>query len=215
MDIEGAEYDALLGAKRLIENVRPHLILEQNPQDSKCFELLASIGYLAIDCNDYRRIQTINEFKSGTPIMNVMFIHKSRLSETPYKLPILKESVRELTKNDFKANSASGYDSCDLPLRSGRYSFKMNFIASGVNNNLFTGVRRCDEGKIIFRYNANSSFLAQAYRDWLVDVPADGEYQIYFEFCDTTRDESLMIRGADIYRFPNLTTPLWSGLVLD
>lgn len=44
MDIEGAEFDALQGMKRLLAEVRPVLVLEQSPDDMRCHALLQGFG---------------------------------------------------------------------------------------------------------------------------------------------------------------------------
>jgi hypothetical protein len=212
MDIEGAEYDALLGMERLLINKKPHLILEQSPDDSRCLNYLFDNEYLGINCADYHQIQSIKEFTLGDPIQNIMFIHKSRLDETPYRLPIRKEHICDLTGEDF-SKSASGWSSRCLNLQPNRYLFAMDFTADGVDNNCIAGLRL--NGEIIFRYNAYSSFLAQSYKKWLVDIPVLGESQIYFEFLNNTRDESMKVTGCEIYCFPDLSPSPWSSLVLD
>lgn len=47
VDVEGAELEVLLGAKRVLETFRPVVILElHNPEmDRKCPELLRALGY--------------------------------------------------------------------------------------------------------------------------------------------------------------------------
>jgi len=47
MDIEGAEYRALLGARRILRERRPHLIIEtHSPEvDAECRRLLVGVGY--------------------------------------------------------------------------------------------------------------------------------------------------------------------------
>jgi FkbM family methyltransferase len=75
MDIEGAEYDALLGAQHIIRGCRPKLILEQSAEDSRCFEWLSSEKYLAYDLAKYTKIDNLIEYKKTSPISNILYVH--------------------------------------------------------------------------------------------------------------------------------------------
>jgi FkbM family methyltransferase len=213
MDIEGAEYEALLGAERLLANGKPHLILEQTPGDVRCLEFLLARDYLALDSSTYEQIKSIADFQAGDPLQNIIFIHKSRLDDAPYRPPISRRRIQTLTPEDFRPNAASGMTSVMFDFQAGRYLLDLNFTARGRDNHLFAGVRL--NGKDLFRYNAYSALLAQSYAKWLLDVPAPGQLSIYFEFVDGTRDDSLILAGGEIFSFEGLLSPWWSRLVLD
>jgi FkbM family methyltransferase len=209
IDIEGAEFDACNGAIKMIQH-KPHLILEQNTQDTRCLELLKKHGYLAIDLNNYRQILSQADYDRQHQLRNVLFIHRERLQQTHYDLPIENVTVLNLKSYDFNPNHLNGYTSTPFLLDKGRYLIDINLEASGQNNNLMCGVRL--NGIDIFRYHGFSQLIAHSYYDWMVDIPNAGEVQIYFDFHDNTSDNTLKIHGCQIKGFPNLASSVWANL---
>lgn len=212
MDIEGAEYDALLGALRTIDKHRPHFILEQQASDTRCFDLLSSKGYLTIDLSNYRQINGRSDYPANAPLRNVLCIHDSKLSNTSYKLPIGTSDVMVLSGSEFRANHLNGLTSSTFVLDAGRYLLDVDFGAEGTENNMMCGVR-CD-GADLFRYHGYSKLLADSYREWIIDVPSRSTMDIYFDFHDSTSDPSLIVRSVSIKK-ASLNSNLWARFVMN
>jgi FkbM family methyltransferase len=86
MDIEGAEFDALVGARKLIASSLPILILEANEVDVawlKSWEFLEQLGYLIYDLSPQKRLVQL-EHLSGAHSCVVLAV---------------EERVRELSRN--------------------------------------------------------------------------------------------------------------------
>lgn len=203
LDIEGAEFDALTGAAKLIASSRPHLILEQQPNDTRCLDLLRSSGYLALDLNSYALIASAGDFPAGAGVRNVLFVHQSKTGQLPYPLPVARRLVCELASNDFSRSDALTRTIRPVPLDAGRYLVDMSFAASGTSNELMCGVRL--EGSDIFRYHGYSKLLAGSYRDWVVDVRRPGAVELYFEFKNGTSDSSFAVSGARIHQLQDVS----------
>jgi FkbM family methyltransferase len=212
MDIEGAEYDALLGALRLIDKHKPHFILEQQASDTRCFDLLTSVEYITIDLSNYRQIRSKSDYPENAPLRNVLCIHKSRLHETLYEPPLRTSDVMNLDAAIFKANHLNGFTSNSFTLDPGRYLLDVDFSAEGINNNMMCGVR-C-EGADLFRYHGYSKLLADSYREWVIDVPRKSELHIYFDFHNSSSDASLLVRSVSIRRV-SLDSGMWADLVMN
>lgn len=214
MDIEGSEYDAILGAARMIERVHPHLLLEQQASDMRCFDLLTAWGYLTIDLNNYEQISTEADYAAGAPLRNVLCIHSDRLDETPYRLPMPTSDICLLTDVDFEINSLNGITSRRFDLEAGRYVFDVDFTAKGTNNNMMCGVR-LEGGQDVFRYHGYSKLIAGSYRAWVIDLPFKASMRIYFDFHDGSSDPSFEFRSVKIKKLNDLTSPLWASLATD
>ncbi len=196
MDIEGAEFDALNGAVRLIETHRPYLLLEQQADDMRCFDFLAQRGYVALDLNTYKQIASANDYPAGSTLRNVIYMHRERMEQAPYKLPLTTTEIGRLGQEDFVRNHMNGYTSTSYSLDPGRYLMDVDFLATGTSNNLMCGVRA--DGKDVFRYHGYSKLLSDSYRDWVVDVPRKAQATIYFDFHDGSSDPSFLLKGVQI-----------------
>jgi FkbM family methyltransferase len=108
MDIEGAEYDALLGSLKILEKHRPHLILEQSPSDTRCFDLLVQQGYLAIDLTTLQQVSSYHHFAKEMGILNLLFLHTDTIRLTPYHLPISIVDVCNVKDLNFTKNHRGG-----------------------------------------------------------------------------------------------------------
>ncbi len=210
MDIEGAEYEALLGALRMIDKHKPHFILEQQASDTRCFDLLTSLGYITIDLSNYRQIRSKGDYPESAPLRNVLCIHESRIHETDYVPPIRTSDVMFLDGENFNANHLRGFTSNPFELDAGRYVLDVDFGAEGIDNNMMCGVR-CGGGDL-FRYHGYSKLLASSYREWVIDVPYKTELHIYFDFMESTSDESLVVRSVSIKKV-SLNSSIWAGIV--
>ena len=213
MDIEGAEYDALLGSARMVERNRPHVILEQQVSDMRCIDLLATLGYVTIDLNNYRQIRTSSDYTPDAPLRNILCIHQNRLSETPYCLPIPTTDICTLNTVDFEKNRMNGITSKSFELEAGRYLLYVDFSAKGNNNNMKCGVR-CEGILDLFLYHAYSKLIAETYREWVIELPRKINLSIYFDFYDGSFDPTLDLRSVTIKKI-SLASPLWASLVAD
>jgi FkbM family methyltransferase len=93
MDIEGAEYDALVGAKPIIARFKPTIVLEAAPKDvslpvekrwDAIVELLTGYGYAMHRFNDEGRLERTDQLSDFDP--TVVFLPSSdnvRLSRAP------------------------------------------------------------------------------------------------------------------------------------
>lgn len=213
MDIEGAEYDALLGAQKLIAAHKPHFLLEQQASDLRCFDFLTKLSYTVIDLNNYRIIRSLADYPEGVSLRNSLFVHSSKMNDLPYSVPVESEEYSALSQIDFHPNHTKGFTTKEFELAPGRYLIDVNFTATGRDNTMFCGVRL--GGRDLFRYHGYSSLIAGHYRDWVIDVPQIANAHLYFDFLNDTSDASLTIHGATIRKIKTVRRSLWSSLVCD
>ncbi|GBF82288.1 FkbM family methyltransferase [Aphanothece sacrum] len=211
MDIEGAELDALKGMINTITTAKPHLILETQPDDTRCLDLLRENGYISIDLNTYQEVKSSNDYPPGTGIRNNLYIHQDRLAEVAYQPPFEFQEIYTLIVEDFETkNKGSISLKNPLILDKGRYLIDMDFTAQGRDNDLTCGVKIDD--KIIFRYHAYSNLLASTYRDWVIHISETSKVNLYFDFLNESSDDTLLVKGAKITRindFKDLSTNLY------
>jgi FkbM family methyltransferase len=205
IDIEGAEFDALNGAGRLIAGSRPHLILEQQPSDIRCLALLRAAGYIALDLSNYRTVNSATDFPSEASVRNVLFVHESKIDALPYALPVGRRVVCELTSQDFAHAATEVKAMRPIRLDAGRYLIDVDFTASGTSNELMCGVR--SDGADLLRYHGYSKLLAGSYRDWVIDLKSPEAIELYFEFKNGTSDPSLRLSGARVQQLEQRSRP--------
>lgn len=199
MDIEGAEYDAVMGLLQTLDRAQPHLILEQQPQDSRCLEALRDRGYVAIDLNCYREIGSAQDYPPGAGVRNTLFIHRDRLSETPYQPPFKFIEVATLNAEDFQSlETGSVAQKLPLKLEKGRYVIDVEMKAEGTDNEMMCGIKV--EREVVFRYHTYTQFLASSYRDWVLNLKESSSVEFYFEFLNQTCDSTFVVKGAKVYR---------------
>jgi FkbM family methyltransferase len=199
MDIEGAEYDALVGAREVLVQDQPILVLEQQPSDTRCSDLLRGLGYVGIDLANYQEVASAADFPPGVDLANVLFIHRAKLDQTCYRLPITRSEVRGFAKADFRRADDGSIDlKQPFDLEPGRYLIRTDFTAQGSDNEAFAGVEA--DGAMIFRYHTNTRFLSTAYRDWVIDLPRRQSVNLFLRFLNRTSDPTLDFTGASVYR---------------
>jgi hypothetical protein len=188
MDIEGAEYDALMGSSELIRRLRPHLILEQQLDDPKCTEWLISQGYVALDLADYHFLSSVTDISSGT-LVNVLFIHQSRIAGTPFadlgKPLLIKQSPP---------------DELVFDLDPGRYVAEALITADGTDNSMMAGVEI--DGMSVTRYQTHTKFLAESYRFLPFHVDDPGRVEVFFRFQSRSSDPTFKLDGVRLWRVP-------------
>jgi FkbM family methyltransferase len=199
MDIEGAELDALRGMPRLLREVRPLLVLEQLPPDMRCHELLAEAGYLAVDLATYMPITGAQDFRPETDVANVLFVPRETTAGNPYFSGAPPEPVVTLAAGDFAVANGDITLRTPLMLPRGRYIVRAEFTAAGTDNEVFAGVEA--DGAVIFRYHSHSGYMAQSYRDWVIQLDRPARISPYLRFVRGS-DSSLQWNGATIERLP-------------
>ena len=204
MDIEGAEYDALLGFRNTLQLFRPTLILELTPEDMRCHEFLTSLGYLATDLATYRRIRSQSDYTNSTGVVNVVFVHESKSAGDPYINASEPRLVAKLPAESFAVQPNGNLRLQDpFPLPAGRYLCKALFTANGANNEIFAGID--SENSRLFRYHTNSKFMAECYTNWIFQLNGERKITPYIDFVKG-EDSSLVWQGAEIYAFDNFAT---------
>ena len=211
IDIEGAEFDALTGAAKTLERCKPHLLIEQSADDDRCVHLLAGHGYQSIDLSTYQIIQGKGDYPAKAAVRNLLAVHRSRGAEVPYGLPPRLEPVQSLAARDFHRNG-NGIHSVPVDLQPGRYVAVLEFEARGTDNHLYAGVRIGD--KLVFRYEANSKWLADSYREWAFDVLKPGRIEFVFEFQNNTSDPTLRVQGVELSRLIGVAPNSFSYLIV-
>ncbi|MBU8542822.1 MULTISPECIES: FkbM family methyltransferase [Roseomonadaceae] len=199
MDIEGAELDALRGSARLIAEGRPIMALEQAPDDMRCHELLIAAGYLAVDLGSYKRITRGEDFSNPTGVNNVLFVPEEKTAASPYFDP-RQERVAKLEAGAFTRDAAGGARLAQpMELPAGRYLVRADFAASGRDNEVYAGVEA--DGETVFRYHTFTAFMAECYRDWVVQLDRPGRITPFLRFLNGS-DATLDWRGAEVLRLP-------------
>src|SRR6202521_413342 len=200
MDIECAEFDALTGMARLIAEERPVYVLEQSAEDPRCYDLLTTAGYRAVDLSSYRSLPNKADFAATGGIANILFVHPESHPASPYlreDKPIL---VATLSATDFERDATGSVRLVrPLSLSPGRYMFKILCAASGTDNEVFAGLETDQE--MIFRYHAYSHLLASFYRNWVIHLARPTDVRLFFRFIRGT-DSTLRWDGAEVYRLP-------------
>jgi FkbM family methyltransferase len=120
MDVEGAEYQVLQGAGRLLKESAPVIVLEYGayrPEAEDPVEYLRSHGYALFDINMYRQVTRsfyLSHFATP-PQGNVLAIPKDRLKASGYD----RLKLRAVATSDFPAGTTSS-GAIQLP-QAGRY----------------------------------------------------------------------------------------------
>lgn len=189
MDVEGAEFDALMGSTKLIEACWPHLILELQPSDPRCIEWLLPRGYVALDLSTYRFLAKATDISSG--LVNVLFIHASRLGNTPFR----NRSEPVLMKEN-------GPDEMNFHLEPGRYVAEALITAEGTDNEMMAGVEI--NGQPATRYHTHTRFLAEAYRFMPFHLDDPSSVEVFFRFQSETSDPTFTLKGVRIWKVPGV-----------
>lgn len=199
MDIEGAEFDALQGMKRLLASAKPILILEQSPTDMRCHAFLTERGYAAVDLANYQRVRSPADFGSGVSVANILFVHASA-TDDPYLDDKPPEPVASVPPPSFRRSAEGSYEIVTpVSLPAGRYLCRADFSAAGTDNEIFAGIDI--DGAVALRYHTYTRFMADSYRDWVFALQKNSKVAPYLRFVKG-QDETLDWRGVEILRFP-------------
>lgn len=199
MDVEGAEFDAITGFLRTIEKHNPMLILEQQPDDDRCFRLLRERGYAALELRSYEPIEKFSDIAEGIVVSDILYALPRHLAGTPYADPIAKVAELALGPGAFEWTSEQNYATLQpIGLGIGRYLIDIDFSA-GTDAELKCGVAI---GAVpIMQYHGQADWLSRSARNWVVSVEADGPVSLFFSFPQRA-DPALRVADARIRRLP-------------
>lgn len=210
MDIEAAEYDALLGFERTISNTRPILILEQQLDDERCLGWLLERDYVAIDLYEYKSVREFRELTRGTGATDIAYIPQEKLAQTPYLPPFSFEPVESLGAGDFDwIDQHVLLTRTPLSLPAGRYRFFADFSAANPDIELKVGL--AEGQKPLMQYHGSSWWLSRVGRNWIFDAPRPLMISVYFNF-PGERDATFEFSGVTVEKigeFANIERRAW------
>ena len=191
---------AITGFLRTLENHDPILILEQQPDDDTCFQLLRERGYTALELRSYEPIESFSDIPKDMVVSDILYARPGRLEGTPYFGPIAKVVTCELGPAAFGWTSEHMYETTQpISLGVGRYIINVDFSAE-TDAELKCGVA---VGSVpIMQYHGRADWLTKLARDWVVAVDADGPASLFFHF-PQQRDPALRVSSAKIRRLPS------------
>jgi FkbM family methyltransferase len=173
LDIEGSEYEALLGAEKITESSinfeRPVIILESSNEDVRALKLLSERGFVL---QDLATGQIWENFlaKHPDPISNWLAVPSERLSEKPGLLEPFAEVPHSFEK--INHNFVSGF------LQKGRYRVDID-IEPLTGENIYLNIYNDDT--LISRYHGDAKWLQDSYRSRQIDFCVDGNLIIKIE----------------------------------
>lgn len=177
MDIEGAEFDALQGMQSKTLISKPHLILETSPKDMRCYNLLISMGYKALDLGNYKQITNMADFPKDSDIRNLLYVHESRLIETPYPVEPKLTQQFEYSAKDFVNQSGSWFSPWQN-LKPGRY-VSFYDLSGNPDDEVMVGIE--NEQNEICRYHASRGFLNTHYPDMPFHITNENKFRIFLK----------------------------------
>lgn len=199
MDIEGAEYDALAGFRRTIGEHLPILILEQQPDDDRCFRLLRDLGYRALDLRSYEVLDDYAAIPADVAVTDVLYTRDSHVAGTPYAGPIVVENEAELGPAAFGWTAERRYETLrPIELRGGRYIVDVDFSAP-TGAEMKCGVAM--GGVPLMQHHGRADWLVHLARRWVVAVEASGPATLFFDF-PRQHDLRLQVARAVVRRLP-------------
>jgi FkbM family methyltransferase len=158
MDIEGFEYEALLGAINTIRNCRPLLIIEHNLGDDRALNFLKEHGHVLIDTSTWKQISSsadCDPLSNHTNVLAISNQHQEILSQ------FLNLKLREI-------GNWKGVEKFELVCEPGIYFLEYNFELNQ-NQTIWTSVsfnkevisKLQTEGFFFQRNHRRISFLAE------------------------------------------------------
>jgi len=198
MDIEGAEYNALLGAQHIIRKIRPKLILEQNPEDTRCFEWLSGENYLAYDLAKYSVISTMSDYRNTALISNILYVHSDD-SDAKHIAEAVRPGETFVIRQDQFLKTAKGIRLREpISLPAGRFVCTANWKSLDGDNEVQAGIKL--NGMWIMRYHTNAQFLQNSYSEWVFDLRQESIVDICVDCLQgelrNTRWEGVVLRNV-------------------
>jgi hypothetical protein len=173
LDIEGAEYQALLGAKNLIDktlgSIRPKLILEASNEDTRALELLLRNNYVLQDLAT-GKIWEDFDTKHPDPISNWVAI--------PSELKLNFGYMLEPFKNPQILQSVDGASVKINDMAQGRYQIEIDIIPSS-GESIYVCI--LNGSRVISRYHGEAVWIGRSYANRQFDLTTSGELSINVE----------------------------------
>ncbi|MEE7448428.1 hypothetical protein MRF4_11675 [Methylobacterium radiotolerans] len=118
MDIEGAEYDALLGAETLVEKHRPVFLMEMRKEDVRPYEFLVARGYKAYNLKNFDLVQNASDFEGDGMVEDILFVHETEL-DRPENSFLRIASEQTFARVDHEVVQLGKTTLCHIPVRPG------------------------------------------------------------------------------------------------
>jgi len=190
LDIEGAEFDALRGARRLLERHLPVLLIEDFDSDPRCFDLLASVGYRCFDLITLKPLTREDRLSSREA--NFLFVHKDESLPPIFAKEWIEES--EISSQQLIAADRPGLRvSAPLKIhRSTRYVLTWNFDSSTSFDEVNAVIGAIDyKNEMLVRYQANLGLLKSHYTKMPFESDLDEEVRLFILLGAQHADEAL------------------------
>ena len=206
LDIEGAEHDALVGCREFLESGNPHLILEQFVNhDGACLLLLEELGYVVLDLSNYRVIHRPTDYPAHSVVRNVLAIHRERIAETPYRVPMECRHLFDATAEQFESNDNGDTVWMNYRFQSspGRYALVVEFEAEGENSYIELKAFVNQENRV--RICGPAKWIRLSYRDFVLDVDKAGDVHVQLMLPNQTMDPTFHLKGltcSQVVHFP-------------
>lgn len=180
-DIEGAEFDALVGFEKTISGKKPILILEQSPEDSRCFKFLKKFKYNCINLSNFNLVNNEDDFNKIKPISNLIFFTEENLFEI---FPRNKDFKELLILNDkeiaFEKNSLNKV----FKFKRGYYLFNLIFsLTEEINEKeININLKNKINNNLIFQYQGSAKIIADSYDELIFLIEEEAEYNLNINF---------------------------------
>jgi FkbM family methyltransferase len=173
LDIEGAEYQALLGAKKLIDkslgSKRPKLILEASNEDSRALELLLRNNYVLQDLATGKIWENFVT-KHPDPISNWIAI--------PSELKLNLGYMLEPFDNPQILHSVNGTSVTFNDMAQGRYQIEIDIIPTS-GESIYVCI--LNGSRVISRYHGEAVWISRSYANRQFDLTTSGELSVNVE----------------------------------
>ena len=195
IDIEGAEYEAMVGSKNLLSKAqnrkRPLIILEQSKDNLSACKLLMSNDYQIQNLSNAQELDENFEIDLE-PVLNLLAIPKERILEfSKFLIPF------EFRTNDFDFYNDS-FSIKDLQV--GRYLLDIQ-IKPTEGENVFVSVYNGHE--LISRYHGDAQWLQSSYKMRQIDFRHTGDLIIRIEDPEGTKTPLSALLSIRLWERPN------------
>jgi len=196
MDIEGAEYDALLGAETLVEKHRPVFLLEMRKEDVRPYEFLTARGYIAYNLKSFDLVRNASAFEGGGMVEDILFVHRTELDRSENSF-LKVASEQKFDRTSYEVVQFGKTTLCHIPVKSGISCVKI-FTRGGNRTGLSCSVLA--GGRCIVRSDA----------DYFLICEPNLSFTLYSSTADTatlcmqvlTDDPLIEIIGVEVKAIP-------------
>ena len=194
MDIEGAEFNALLGfrkglskGKQVGDHKRPVIILEQSSNNYKALEMLVGLDFRLQDLSTGDCFESLEKLPNE-PVSNWIAIPNEQVYEYKALLSPFSEIQIDIEK---ESRSITVHN-----LPSGRYRIDISIVPH-LNENIYVNLYN---GKnLISRYHGSAEWLQSSYKKRQFDFLEDGDLKIIIENPEGTTSPVSELESIKIY----------------